>query len=83
MAPKDNGDSFTHSDKAELDALLEDKRAAKYVAEYEAKQAEARKRRIESVRGWASLVVLLLALGTQIGGLAVSAWETLKAWVSR
>lgn len=75
MAPKEK-QGFTESDKAELDELLEERR-------FDDLLKARRKKRIDAVRGWASLVVLLIAVVTQVGGLVVSAWEQIRTWVSR
>ena len=64
----DDKPQWNDSDRAKLKELLEDEK-------FKALLAARRKRRMESVRGWASLIVLIFAVGSQIGGAVAWAWQ--------
>lgn len=74
--------AFSESDKAELDELLSERRVKEIIDAHNAKLAEARKRRIESVRGWASLFTLVVGVFTLALDKLAALWKLFIAWVS-
>ena len=64
----DDKPQWTESDRSELDEFLAERKFRDLLA-------ARRKRRMESVRGWASLIVLIFAVGSQIGGAVAWAWQ--------
>lgn len=68
---------FSESDRAELDEFLHERKFKEQLDAYHAKLADRRKRRVESVRGWASLVVTIAAAVTLVADKLVALWKWL------
>lgn len=82
MVEKQKPPTFSESDRAELDAFIDERERQKIIDAFLANQAEHRKRRIESVRGWASLFTLIVGVFTLAFDKLAALWKYFIAWAA-
>lgn len=73
---------WSQSDRAELDEFLEERRFQERLAEHNAKMAEVRKRRIDGLRGWASLFTFVVGVVTLVTDKLAALWKHFITWAA-
>jgi hypothetical protein len=71
--------AFSESDKGELDAIISDREREKVIAAFLSERSERRKRKVEAVRGWASLFITIAAAVTLLSDKLIALWKWLLA----